>query len=183
MKLDKEEIQKLVLGLLMLLGVIYSYFDMLLFPLQKKQATLRKNIAALKPELQKAQAQIKRTEDLKKQAPEQTAVIASINATIPEGSPVAWFPPRMSELFKGQSIDKVTTKYNTEVVDKEVIGYRRLSWGLDLPKVDFLPFGAAVCALENSEPLLEIASLQIDANRDEIQSLRVAMTAQNLVKQ
>lgn len=183
MKFDKEEIQKLFLGGLLLLGVVYSYFDMLLFPLQKRQAIARKSIAALTPEMSKAEAQIKRTEDLKKSAPQSTAVISQVNAMIPEGSPVAWFPPKVGDFFKRQGIEKVTSKFSSEVADKELSGYRRLAWGLDLPRVDFAQFGTALCALENEEPLLEITSLQLDAIREEVESQRATLTVQNIVKQ
>ena len=58
MKLGKEEIQKLALGLLMLVGVVYSYFDMLLFPELKRQEAIRKNIESITPEIAKAKEQI-----------------------------------------------------------------------------------------------------------------------------
>ncbi len=35
MKLNKDQTQKLALGLLIMIGVIYSYFDFLLGPLQQ----------------------------------------------------------------------------------------------------------------------------------------------------
>ena len=39
MKLGKEEIQKIVLGVLLFFGLIYSYFDMLLGPPQQTRGT------------------------------------------------------------------------------------------------------------------------------------------------
>jgi type II secretory pathway component PulM len=183
MKFNREEIQKIFLGGLLLLGVVYSYFDLLLFPLQKRQAAARKSIEALAPEVKKAEAQIKRTEELQKSAPEKTAVIAQVNAMIPEGSPVAWFPPKVTDFFKRQGIEKVNSKYHSEAPEKELAGYRRLSWGLDLQKVEFAQFGTALCALENEEPLLEVTSLQIDTNRDDVENQRATLTVQNIVKQ
>lgn len=183
MKFHREEIQKIFLGGLLLLGVVYSYFDLLLFPLQKGHATARKSIDALTPEMQSAEAQIKRTEDLQKAAPEKTAVITQINAMIPDGSPVAWFPPKVTDFFKRQGIEKVTTKYQSETPEKEVAGYRRLSWGLDLQKVEFAQFGTALCALENEEPLLEITTVQIDTLREDVENQRATLTVQNIVKQ
>lgn len=183
MKFHREEFQKLFLGGLLLLGVVYSYFDLLLFPLQKREAAARKSIEALTPEMRSAEAQIKRTEELQKAAPAKTEVIAQVNAMIPEGSPVAWFPPKVADFFKRQSIEKVTSKYHSEAPEKELPGYRRLAWGIDLQKVDFAQFGAALCALENEEPLLEVTSLQIDTIRDDIDSQRATLTVQNIVKQ
>jgi hypothetical protein len=183
MKFDREEIQKIFLGGLLLIGVVYSYFDLLLFPLQKRQQAARKSIEALAPEMQSADTQIKRTEALQTSAPEKTAVVEQIKAMIPEGSPVAWFPPKVTDFFKRQGIEKVTIKHQGEAPEKDLPGYRRLSWGLDLQKVGFAQFGTALCALENEEPLIEITSLQIDTNRDDVENQRATLTVQNIVTQ
>lgn len=183
MKLGKEEIQKLILGGLLLIGVVYSYFDMLLLPLLKKQTATQKSTVALGPEIEKSQAQIKKAQDMERAVAEKTLVLAQVNAMIPEGSPVAWFPTRMADFFKRNNIEKVITKMNGETADKELTGFRRITWGLDLQKVSFADFGAAICTLENEEPLIEVGSLQIDANRDDVATQRAIITVQNLVKQ
>jgi hypothetical protein len=72
---------------------------------------------------------------------------------------------------------------NGEVADKELPGFRKLVWGVDLPKVDFVPFAEALAALENEEPLFEIGSLQIDASREEVGMQHALITLNNLVKQ
>ena len=62
-------------------------------------------------------------------------------------------------------------------------GFRRLSWSIDLPKIDFVAFASALAQLENEEPLLEVVSLQIDTNREDSESQRALLTVNNLVKQ
>lgn len=183
MKHDKETLQKIFLGCLLLLGMIYCYFSLLLFPLQRSQAMMRKSISALEPEMRKAQSQIKRTQEIQRTAPEKTAVLAQVDAMIPEGSPIAWFPPKLAESFKRQGLDKVTTKFSSEVAESELPGYRRLVWNVDLQKVDFAKFGAMLCILENEEPLLEISNLQMEAMRDDAERQHASLTIQNLVKQ
>lgn len=183
MKLGKEEIQKLVLGGLLVLGMIYSYFDLLLFPLKKRQEAAIKSTVALGPEIQNAQAQIKKTQDLERTVPEKTVVIRQVDSMIPEGSPVAWFPTKVGDFFKRQGIEKATTKMNSESPEKELPGFRRLSWGIDFPKVVYGQFGGAIAAFENEEPLLEIRTMQIDASRDDAESQRSTITVHNLVKQ
>lgn len=183
MKLAKEEIQKLVLGGLLCLGVVYSYFDMLLFPLKKKQRATEKSSTALGPEIQNAQAQIKKTADLERTLGESTIVLRQVDEMIPEGSPVAWFPKKVGDFFKQQGIEKATTKLNSEIPEKELAGFRRMAWGIDLPKVGYNQFGGAIAMLENEEPLLEIRSLQIDASRDDAETQRSTLTVHNLVKQ
>ncbi len=183
MKLGKEEIQKLVLGILMLIGLVYSYFDMLLFPELKKQDAVAKNIASLAPEITKAKDQIRRVQELEKAAPEKTKVVPQVQALIPDGAPVAWFPPRIGELFKKQGIDKVAAKLNNETSEKDLPGFRKISWTIDFPKVDFLGYARALSVLENDEPLVVVTSLSLEPSADDVETQRALITVNNLVKQ
>ena len=181
MKLGKEEIQKLALGLLLFVGVVYSYFAMLLLPELAKQASLRKNIAALGPEIATAKAQINKSKELEQTAAAKTQVIPQVHAMIPDGSPVAWFPPRMAEFFKRQGIDKASSKLIGDQPEK-LAGFRRLAWSIDLPKVEFGQLGAAICAMENEEPLMEITNVQIETSREDTETQHVVLTVHNMIK-
>src|SRR5438128_2245023 len=112
MKLGKEEIQKLVLGLLLFFGLIYSYFDLLLGPLVKRQEATQASIVALGPEIANAKAQVDKTKQLEAGSVNVQLTAKQVDAMIPEGSPVAWFPTRMGEFFKRQGIDKALTRMN-----------------------------------------------------------------------
>lgn len=183
MKLGKEEIQKLTLGILMLIGLVYSYFDMLLFPTLKRQEAVAKNIVSLQPEIAKAREQIKRTQELEKAAPEKTSVVPQVEALIPDGAPVAWFPPRMGDLFKRQGIDKVAAKMNTDMPEKEAPGFKRILWTIDFPKVDFVGYAKALAVLENEEPLVTITSLSLEPSAEDVEWQRALISVNNLVKQ
>jgi len=183
MKLGKDEIQKLVLGILLLFGLVYSYFDLLLGPLVKREETARQSVNALGPEIASAKAQIEKTQQALKNSPAATLPMRQVEAMIPEGSPVAWFPTRMAEFFKKQGLDKASTRMTAETIEKELPGFRKIAWGVDLPKVEFVPFGQAIAELENEEPLLEVSALQIDASRDDVETQHAFLTVNNLVKQ
>ena len=183
MKLGKEEIQKIVLGSLMLVGIVYVYFNMLLGPLVKKQALLRQSIVDLEPQISEAQAQLRKSAAVEASAPKAAHLLAQVSGMIPEGSPVAWFPTRLGDFFKKQGMDKASTRVSNETEDKSLPGFRRISWSVDLPRVDFLPFAAALAQLENEDPLLEIGTMIIDTTREEVDSQHVLMTLNNLVKQ
>ena len=182
-QLGKDEIQKLVLGVLLFFGLIYSYFDLLLGPLTKHQEAVQASIVALGPEIENDKAQIARAKKMEEDAPTTQKTTRQVEQMIPDGSPVAWFPTRMTEFFKRQGIDKALTRMNGELSDKELPGYRKLVWGVDLPKVEFVPFAEAIAALENEEPLYEIAAMQIDASREDVEAQHALLTVNNLVKQ
>lgn len=182
MKLGKEEIQKIVLGSLLFFGIVYSYFDLLMGPLKKGRVATLKNIESLAPEIAAAKAQIARTEAKEKSAPGAAVIVQQVSAMIPEGSPVAWFPTRIAEFFKRQGLDKAATRMNNEIPEKDLPGFRRIAWAVDLPKIDFVPFATALAALENEEPLVEISSVQIDASREDVQTQHALFTVSNIVK-
>jgi hypothetical protein len=183
MKLGKDEIQKLALGVLLLFGLVYSYFDLLLGPLMQREVTTNQSVKALGPEIANAKAQIEKTHQAELNSPLATMPMRQVEAMIPEGSPVAWFPTRVADFFKKQGIDKASTRMTAETVEKTLPGFRKIAWGVDLPRVEFVSFGQAIAELENDEPLLEISAMQIDATRDDVESQHAFLTVNNLVKQ
>ena len=184
MKLGKEEIQKLVLGVLLFIGVIYFYFDSLIGPLSKRMISVQKSIDSLAPAISSAKAQIRKTAEVEAAAPKAKAAIAQVEEMIPEGSPVAWVPTRLADFFKKSGVEKTTTRMNNgEIVDKGLAGFRKITWSVDFPKIDFVPFAAAISQFENEEPLFEISTLQIDSGaNEEVDAQHAQITVRNLVK-
>lgn len=183
MKMDKDQIQKIGLSGLLLVGVVYCYFTMLLGPLTKRQTLAEARMGELNPKLEEARKQIKATQALEQQAPLAVATLNSINSLIPDGAPIAWFPPRIVEFFKRQGIDKAVARFANEAPEKELTGYRRLFWSIDLPKAGFVSLAVAVAGLENEEPLLEIRNLQIDVMKEDPQNQHVLLSVASLSKQ
>ena len=183
MKLGKDEIQRLALGVLLLIAMIYSYFALLLGPLKVQQANTAKSIQAMEPQIAAAKAQIRKAQTVEESAPAARGTLEQIKAMIPEGSPVAWVPPQMAEFFKSRGVDKVSTRMNSELPEKDMPGFRRIAWGVDLPRVEFVPFAAALAQLENEEPLLEVTAIQVDGSREDIEAQHVLLTVSNLVMQ
>jgi hypothetical protein len=183
MKLGKEEIQKIFLGGLMLIGLLYCYFAMLLMPLglskvqnEKKTEEFRAKIVAAKKELKQAQ-------DVEASAPQHAVLLKQINALIPEGSPVAWFPVRVTDLFKQYGLDRTSTRMTQEATDKELTGYKRITWGVEISKAEFGPMGEAIASFENNELLAEISGVQIETTLEAAGTQRVLLTVSNIVKQ
>jgi hypothetical protein len=149
----------------------------------KRLEQTEQGVNALGPEIANSKAQIAKTKQVELDTPAATLPMRQAQAMIPEGSPVAWFPTRMTDFFKKQGIDKASTRMTGEIAEKELPGFRKISWGVDLPKVEYVPFAQAVAALENEEPLLEINALQIDSSRDDVEMQHAFITVNNLVKQ
>jgi hypothetical protein len=183
MKLGKEEIQKIFLGGLMLIGLLYCYFAMLLGPLASGKALNEKKTEEIRGKITAAKKELKQAQDVEAAAPQHALLLKQINALIPEGSPVAWFPVRVTELFKQYGLDRTSTRVTQEAPEKELLGYKRLTWGVEITKAEFLPMAEAVASFENSEMLAEISAVQIETTLESLGTQRVLLTVNNIVKQ
>jgi hypothetical protein len=183
MKLSKDQIKKLGLSAIFVGALLYGYFSMMLGPLSAREARTRGAIAALTPKVTEAKKQIQKTSGLEAQAPPAQGVMDELKASIPEGAPVAWFPPRVAEFFKRHGIDKTLTRLTNEFPEKDLAGFRRLVWTIDLPRVEFIPLGIAVAGLENEEPLLQVTNVSVEASKEDPQYQHAVLTVATLVKQ
>jgi hypothetical protein len=183
MKFGKEEIQKTILSALLLVGLLYCYFAMLIGPLATGQVRAEKSISEIGPQIVEAKKQIQKTEQVKKQLPAADEVLNQLKAGLPEGAPIAWFPPRMTEFFKKQGIEKSQTRLMNAAVEKELPGFQKLIWSVELPKVEFAELGAAVANLENQEPLLQVTNVTIEAMKEDPQFQHATLIVSTLVEQ
>lgn len=182
MSLNKDQIQKVMLGLIMMGGLVYVFVEFMLRPLGVTRDAAVKSAAVLHPQIMEARAQIARVKGLELDGPNARKITAQVMEMIPEGSPVAWFPPRVSEFCRMHGMARVTTRMNGESQDKKFPDFRKLNWGIEIPSADFVPFAWAVAELENEEPLLEIQSISVDASRDDAGTQRVVLNINNLVR-
>jgi hypothetical protein len=183
MTLGKEEIQKLVLGGLMLIGLVYCYFTMLLGPMQVKRTTTQTQIDQIRVKITEAKKQISRATALEAAAPAHALTVKQLSALVPDGSPVAWFPTRLSEHFKQYGLDKATTRLNSEAPEPQLTGFRQTTWGVEFQKAEFGPLAVALAGFENEHLLAEISNLQLDVLKDDPASQHVTLTLNHLVKQ
>lgn len=182
MKLTKDQIQKIVLGGMLFCGVIYSYFEFLLGPVSAGREKAIKDNEALTPKIAAARTQIAKTKAIEAKAPASQLMLAQVKAMIPEGAPIAWVPTKLTELFKNEGVEKASARMTGELTEKELPGFGKFAWAVEVPRVEFVTFAAALSALENGEPLMEVQTLEIEAGRDDVQFQRVSLTLQNIVR-
>lgn len=183
MKFGKEEIQKAFLGLLLLLTLVYGYFEMLLGPLKVRRDGARKEIEKMTATIREARGQVRKAQDAEAAVPDAQRVVQQVKAMIPEAAPVAWFPTHVSEHFKREGVERAVTRLNSEQPEKDLPGFRRMFWGVELPSVEFIPFAQALADFENEEPLAEVTNIQISASADDVEIQRVALNVRSLVTQ
>ncbi|HET6408414.1 MAG TPA: hypothetical protein VFG14_11080 [Chthoniobacteraceae bacterium] len=182
MKFSKEEKQKVVLGALLGIAVVYGYFEYGLGPLKASQKRSQAELTALEPKITEAKKQIASRDALKARIPQAETLLQQIDQLIPPGSPIAWFPTLVGQHFKSQGNDPVVTRMLSDVADPLVEGYRRFNWSVEIPKTDVFEFARTLAEFENSQPLVEAPSIIVEFQKDDPQYQRVSLNLTNSVK-
>ncbi len=103
-RLDKDQQKKVLLSLMLLVGTIYCYFTFLLNPLRAGEVAAEAESVGLTKKITEADGKMRGFNSLKVQAAEAGELVTQVNAFIPNGAPIAWFPPRLRAFFDRQGI-------------------------------------------------------------------------------
>jgi hypothetical protein len=185
-KLNKDQIQKIILSTLGFVGLIYCYFNFFLGPLNKSRETMTAAIADVDAKTASSKTELKKTANLELQAKEATSRYEALKHTTADGAPIAWFPPKMRTFFADRGIDKVTARLESsgDFKQPELSDWIKDTWAIELPESDYSDLGKAIADLENSEPLLAIHRVAIHAEPEQPQYQQVSLSAQTaLLKQ
>lgn len=185
MKINKDLIQKALLGTMLGVGCLYYYFAELLGPLSTREVKATKEMANLEPQIQKAKTNINRSNAIESGDSNAAAARKAyevMQAKIPTGDPIAWFPTKLTEFFRRQGIPKQSYRCNPETMEQIFPGYKVSSWVVELPSVDFASLGNSMAELENQEGLIQIENIQIDAAGKEPESHHAQLVISTLVK-
>lgn len=175
-KLNTEQLKRIVLGALLLLIVLVSFNIVLLGPGIQRAARVEKELADLRDKLDKARKQVARTKGLETEFAAIEATVQQLVAQLPTATPITWFPPKMRAFFARRQIERCDTQKERDGTAFDELA--TIAWSTDLPEIDFLQLGHAIEALENSDPLLEITALTVeaDAKRPEVQRANLRLT-------
>lgn len=182
-KLNKDQLQKVILSGIGFIILVYVYFSFFLTPLSKSRDAAQASIADLQAKLDSSQTETTKAANLEKQAGAATARFAAMKGLNPEGAPIAWFPPRMKIFFANQQIEKSSVRLegSSAFKEPEMTEWSRFNWAIDLPQTDFATLGQALANLENSEPLLNITRLTIRVLGDDPQFQQVSLGASSVI--
>lgn len=183
-KLSKDQWQKVILSTMLLLFTIYCYFQFLLNPLIARALAAEVESTSLEKKISDANVKMRGFKDLKAKAVESGELVTQVNAFIPTGAPIAWFPPRMRNFFERQGLKGVTVRLrNTDRPEADLAKtFINANWSFEIPRADFFPFGIAIAGLENEEFLLEIGDLRLTTRGDDPEAVSVTMDALTLLK-
>ncbi len=183
-KLTKDQIQKIALSSLMMVGLIYCYFTFLIAGLNKADTAAAAGIDDLDKKIAAAKSTVKRSSSVEESARSAEETLAQVNDMIPEGAPIAWFPPRMTAFFARHNV-KGTATHSAGIdatTDPTMHDYRNANWTLDIPQVGTTALGITLAGLENEEKLLEITRLQVSTQPDAPEKQRVSLNLLSLLK-
>ena len=183
-KLTKDQIQKIFLSSLLMIGLIYCYFTFLIAGLNKADLANAAGIEDLKTKISQAKSTIKRSSSVEDSARSAEETLAQVSDMIPEGAPIAWFPPRMTAFFARHNLKGITTRSSgiDAAPDPVMHDYRNATWTLDIPQVGTSALGITLAGLENEEKLLEITRLQVSTQADAPEKQHVSLNLLSLLK-
>lgn len=184
-KFTKDQIQKMFLSGLLMIGLLYGYSEYLLADLNRREKAATAALKDIDTKIGTAGSRLKRLKSMEEQSQAATETAATVNALIPEGEPIAWFPPRMKAFFDRHNIRDAVTRLERKEKPAEpelVANYSSFQWNMELPSVGFTPLGIALAGLENEEQLLEINHVQISTQPATPEFQRVTLNCATLMR-
>ena len=178
-KLNKDQIQKIILSIMGCVVLLYVYSNFFLGPLTRSRDSMLKTIQDKQSKLERSKSDLVKAAALEKEAIHATTRFTALKGLSPEGAPIAWFPPRMKLFFANQQIDKAVARMENTAAFKqpELANWTRYNWLIDLPQADYATLGKAIAELENAEPLLSITRLSIHAVAEQPQFQQITLAA------
>ena len=184
-KFTKDQIQKIVLSSLMMIALLYCYSEFLLEGLNRQERAATAALKDVETKIGGAGSRLKRLKALEEQSRDATERSAAVNALIPEGEPIAWFPPRIKAFFDRHNIREATVRLDRKEKPAETeltANYSTYQWNVELPNVGFTPLGIALAGLENEETLLEVNRVQISTQPTAPEQQRVTLGCATMLR-
>jgi hypothetical protein len=183
LKLTKDQIKKLALSSMGMVFLLYVYFTFFLGPLNRSRQSALVEIKDRQAKLGSSSEEISKAAKLEQKARNDAERFAMLKGFNPEGAPLAWFPPRMKTFFANHGIDKAVARLegSSPFNDKELSGWAKYNWIIELAQADYGALGRAVAELENSEPLLTIRRINISATQDQPQFQKVNLAVTDII--
>lgn len=168
-KFSKDEVQKIVLSCLLFAGLIYCYFQFLLGPINSRKSADEAEIEKLAVSTREGRGTVNKLRSLQAQADQAGEILIQIESLIPEGAPVAWFPPRISSFFEQHGIGELLiTKASEDRFDVPALEkFRKITWVVEMPKAKFVNFAIALAGFENQFPLVRVSMFDVTEIEDD----------------
>lgn len=162
---SKNHSRKVILICLVGLAGVYCYFTYLLEPLRQAQDADEMRTVELRGRLNQSSIDLEKAARLETAAREAEKRLATIKSQAELGAPVAWFPPLIKNFFFSEGIEQSSTRLAQSVTaqEKDLAGFERTQWSIELPDADFFAFARALARLENEQPLVAINALSVTA--------------------
>lgn len=179
--MKQDTVKKIAAIVIFALIGLYGYFSVLLGPLDETEVRSKKEIAELTPLVGAAEKEIAKTRALERSDPATVRarqLRETLDATIPGGAPIAWFPQRLSEFFAAHDVRSFSSQLTSETVDGNFPGFKVSVWQINVNNIGFAQIGSVLAALENHEGLAQITGIEINTNlsNPEQQSLRLDLS-------
>jgi len=183
-KFNKDQIQKMFLGGILFVFLIYSYFNFLLGPLKTREVADRRAITELETAISTATQQIRRGNNADANAVGAVDTMKRINKMIPPEPPITWLPPLFVDYFAKQGVERVVVRpVRSEPVGGEgLAGFKYYVWNVEVPEAPLIKVADILTKMENKHPLLSIRSINIDGETGNPETQRINFEIKTILK-
>lgn len=172
MKLEKEKIEKIVLGAIGAIIVIIVLVFLVFGPNIRRMGSLRKKIREEKTKVLKAERELANLSQIKLNLQKTKEQIKEYETELP-GATDDWLLGILNQIaeFTGVDFDKRERKGYT----KQIKEYRLLELELDL-RTGYHKLGEFINQLERSSRFISVWNLNITGNKDDVNRHKVKLT-------
>lgn len=167
-----------------LAALVYCYLSFLLGPLQASQAGMINTTAELEGKIAASKKTVDQTAQLERTAAAAIGAKEKMDAMMPEGSPLAWVPPRLKSFFASDGVETGPIRLLNTLPTKrpELSAFAIDEWLVEFPRADFLALAKSIARFESENPLGSIVSVRVHANDAELGFQTVTLGIRTIVK-
>lgn len=172
MKLNKEQLEKIIFGIIICIIIIIVLVTLVFAPSLKSIKELRIKIVEEKNKVVKAEKEVSNLSSAKSNLNKLKEQVKQYSLNMPEATP-DWLLERLNSIAGETAInfDKIEPKGNILQIDS----YWMQGLYLEL-KTDYHRLGAFINKLENLSPFIKILDLSITGNKDDVNKHIVKLT-------
>lgn len=159
----KEETKKILMMGIVVVLLAVSFNSLIIDPVNKQKARVRKEMQEMQANVLAAQEQIKETKKLQSRIPEVASRLRKMQEIAKNRTPLSWVPPFVQDYFHQRGIEVSSVVFRSESPDPVIPNYKRSLWNLEIPITSYFKIGEVVAEIENNVPIVEFTRIDVNA--------------------
>lgn len=184
MQLSKDQIQKIFICAMFVIGIYYVCFSMLIGPAKKTMAKMAKDSEKISKDISTAEGKIKAVSLAEATQKQSEQYIAKIEEFMPNELPRTYYPPEILKAFSDAGVTISQPLVSSVPVSFSKVGnaFTRYGWIFSINGITYHDFGRLQAKIENERPLWQFYEIEMTANANSEEKHNVKMVMGTLNK-